>query len=123
MIDAIVETYLDHAEEKGQADMASTPAYPAAESLAVELVDDFTELDIASGWGSTYKAATKLDDIGISSPLRAMMPPRANKVLAANYARHKPVGSTDTVKADTIGAFIKLFCRKARVTVPWGFPK
>lgn len=103
--------------------MARKDDYPTAELLAVDIVDDFTKLDINTGWGKTYKASTKMDDIRINDMLRRVMPYRVNKVLEDNYRTSKGVGPIDMARATTIGAVIELFCKKAGVTIPDGFPK
>ena len=100
-----------------------TGDYEVAEGHAVEVVDCFTDLEIAVGWGSTYKSATRMDDIGIAATVRAVMPPRTNKVLRKNYDPYTRVGSLQVMRIETIGAFVKLFCKCAGVRVPDGRPR
>ncbi len=96
--------------------------YKTAKKLAIEIVDDFSPLDITQNYGSAFDAKTLLDDIGLPAPVRAAMPPRTNKVFDALAKPWKLVGSVDCVKCTTIGAYIKLCCKNASVAIPAGEP-
>ena len=94
-----------------------------AKSTAIGIIDDFSKLDIVAGYGKKYNAKTKLDAIGIPDVIRAVMPPRTNKVFKALTSPWSNVGTIDTVQCATIGDFIKLVCGKATVVIPAGEPK
>jgi hypothetical protein len=97
-------------------------SYAKAKKLAIDLVDDFSKLDVVQDYGSKYKASTKFDKLGISAPVAASMPHRVNKVLKANYHYTTNVGSLDMVGVGTIGDFILLFCDHAGEQIPVGEP-
>lgn len=97
--------------------------YAVLKQLAIEIIDDFSPLDIALNYGGAFDAKTALDDIGLPAPVRAAMPPRTNKVFGRPPGPWKLVGSVDCVKCTTIGAFIKLCAKNAAVTLPAGEPK
>lgn len=96
--------------------------YMTAKKLAIDLVDDFTKLDVAKDYGGKFKASTKFDKLGISPPVAAAMPPRVNKILKGNYPNPSNIGSLDMVGVGTIGDFILLFCDHANEPVPVGEP-
>jgi hypothetical protein len=97
--------------------------YAQAKAAAIDVLDDFTKLDIKSGYGGKYKATTKLDTIGIVDVIRAVMPHRTNKVFSTASRAWSNVGSIDLIQCSTISAFIKLVCAHATIAVPAGEPK
>jgi len=97
--------------------------YVQAKALAIDVIDDFTKLDVQSGYGTKYKAATKLDAVGIVDVIRAVMPHRTNKVFSNASTKWSNVGSIDLVQCSTIGDFIKLVCGHAFIAIPAGEPK
>lgn len=101
--------------------MAAT--YKSVKAAVVDVVDDFTALDVVAGYGSKYNAKTKLEKLGLSAPVMAVMPPRYNKKLrlVVQSAWH-PVGSIDLVAQSTIGELILLACGQSGVLVPTGEP-
>jgi hypothetical protein len=99
-------------------------SYPVLKKLAIDLVDDFTALDIAINYGQQYSATTKLDTINITAPVKSVMPPRTNKVMGEKYTNDwKLVRDIDIVKCKTIGDFIKLLAKNAKVLLADGEPK
>jgi hypothetical protein len=96
--------------------------YLAAKGLAIDLVDDFTNFDVAEQYGKKFRASTKLERLGISAPIAAAMPARVNKVLRANYPAASHIGTLDMVRVGTIGDFVLLFCDHAAEEVPEGEP-
>ena len=99
-------------------------AYTKLKKLAVDVIDDFTDLDILAHYGDTYNAKTLLDNIQITAPVRSVMSPRVNKVFAkANGSTWKGIRPVDSVKCKTIGDFIKLVAKNAQETVPAGEPQ
>jgi len=102
----------------------SVPDYEKAESIAVKIVADFTiNPAIIKEWGKKYKAATKLDALGLGSMDRGTMPGIVNRILKKNYENPARVGAIDMQQTETMGAFIKLFCDCAKVAIPEGRPK
>jgi hypothetical protein len=104
-------------------------SYAKLKKLAVDVVDDFTKLDIVAGYfpsmGQTAKfnAKTKLDTIEITAPVRSVMPPRVNKVMAKEFGDDwSDVSAFETVKLSTIGDLIKLCAKHAQETIPAGEP-
>lgn len=98
--------------------------YPQIKRLAVDLIDDFSKFDIVASYGTTFTAKTKLDDIEITAPIRAVMIVRVNKVISEKAGTAwRDVRPVDTVKCTTIGDFLKLLCRNAGVAILPGEPK
>lgn len=101
--------------------MAAT--YAAAKAAVIDVVDDFTPLDITAGYGSKYNAKSKLEKIGLGDAVLAVMPPRFNKVMRKIVgATWNPVGPLDTVACATIGDLIELACGQGGLSVPAGEP-
>lgn len=104
-------------------------AYAKLKQLAVDLIDDFSDLDIKIGYfpppgeAAKYNAKSKLDAVQITAPVRSVMPPRVNKVLAKAYGGDwSDVSAFETVKVTTMGDFIKLCAKHAGETLPQGEP-
>lgn len=101
-----------------------TVTYTKIKAAVIDVIDDFSELNIVSGYGTKYTAKTKLPDIGISQPVLAMMPPRFNKSLKAVAGeKWNIVGAIDLVSMKTIGDMILLACGQSSATLPEGEPK
>jgi hypothetical protein len=99
-------------------------SYQKLKELAIETIDDFSDLDIAAEYGTNYSAKTKLNSIFITEPVRSIMPPRVNKVFFAEYqGKWKGVRAIDTLKCESISDFIKLVAKNSGETVPDGEPK
>lgn len=101
--------------------MAAT--YKSIKAAVVDVVDDFSALDVVVGYGTKYNAKTKLAKLGLSAPVMAVMPPRYNKKLrlVVGSGWH-PVGSIDLVAQLTIGDLILLACGQSGVVVQTGEP-
>lgn len=104
-------------------------AYNKLKALAVDIVDDFSKLNIAAGYFSgagvpaAFNAKTKLDAIELTAPVRSVMPPRINKVMAKAYGdQWTDVSPFETVKLVTIGDAIKLCAKHSGEVVPAGEP-
>lgn len=98
--------------------------YNAVKKAVVDVVDDFSPLDIVAGYGNKYNAKTKLEKIGLSTPALAVMPPRFNKSLRAVVGNSwHPVGPVNLVDKVTIGDLILLACGQSGAIVPNGEPK
>lgn len=92
-------------------------AYTKLKKLAVDVIDDFTDLDILSHYGDIHNAKTLLDNIQITAPVRPFMSPRANNVFAkANGSTWKCIRPVGSMKCNTIGDFIKLVAKNAQET-------
>ena len=105
---------------QGEENMAS---YTAVKKAVIDVVDDFSQLDIVAGYGSTYSAKTKLEKIGLSSPVLAVMPPRFNKRLGALVGTTwRNVAPSTLVGKTTIGDLILLACGQSGTVVPFGEP-
>lgn len=97
--------------------------YKKIKAASIDLVDDFSELDVVSAYGDKYNAKTKLARLGISGPVLAVMPPRFNKVMRALVGdAWLRVGPIDLVECKTIGDIILLACGQSGTTVPEGEP-
>jgi len=98
-------------------------SYGTVKKAVVDVVDDFTKLDIGAGYGTKYSAKTKLDKIDVVSAKLAVMPPRFNKVMGKLIGNGwKNVGPIDTVSCVSIGDVISLACEKGSITIPAGEP-
>jgi hypothetical protein len=97
--------------------------YTSAKGNAIDVVDDFTKLDVVANYGGKFTAKTKLDSIGIPDVVRAVMPPRTNKVFRKLVQPWVNVGTVELVQCSSIGDFIKLVCGKAGISIPMGEPK
>ncbi len=104
-------------------------AYDTLKKLAVDVVDDFSSMDIAAGYfpprngAARYNAKTKLDTIELTAPVRSVMPPRINKVMAKAYgSAWSDVSAYETVKLASIGDTIKLCAKHAGEAIPSGEP-
>lgn len=101
-----------------------TATYASTKAAVIELVDDFTPLDIVPGYGDKYSAKTKLAKIGLGDAVLAVMPPRFNKVMRKLVGTAwQAVGPLDTVGCTTVGDLIELACGQSGVAVPTGEPK
>jgi hypothetical protein len=99
-------------------------SYPTLKKIAIDTIDDLTGDEVLDGYGIQYTAKTLLDDIQITAPVRAVMPPLVNKKFRAAYTQDwKVVRPIDTVKCQTIGDFIKLVAKNAGEVIPDGEPK
>lgn len=98
--------------------------YVELKNNVIDVVDDFAKMDdVKAGYGSKYTAKTKLDKLGITEPVRAVMPKRFNKVMRELVgAAWKPVGSIDLVPTGTIADVIKLACGQSAIPLPQGEP-
>ncbi len=80
--------------------------------------------DIVSGYGSQYKAGTKLASIGVTADnigfTIADINDWARKTFKDNWHTLDFVTASD---AKTIGAFILLVCQYAEVAIPEGEPR
>jgi hypothetical protein len=100
--------------------------YPKLKRLAIDIVDDFFNGDLLLNYGpgEAYSSKTKLDDITVTAPKRAMMIDRVNRVFAEAAGKNwRDVRPVDTVKCTTIGDFIKLMCKHSGIGMPAGEPK
>lgn len=98
--------------------------YAQLKLSVIDVVDDFAKKDdVRAGYGSKYSAKTKLDKIGVTEPVRAVMPKRFNKVMRdlAGTA-WRPVGSIDLVSMETIADMISIACGQSGVLLPQGEP-
>lgn len=99
-------------------------AYKDVKTAAIDVIDDFSPSDIVKGYSDKFDAMTKLAKIGLSDAVLAVMPPRVNKVMKDLCgSRWRNVGAIDTVGCGTIGDFISLVCKRAKVGVPEDEPK
>jgi hypothetical protein len=102
--------------------MAAT--YPDVKATVIDLIDDFSELDVVAGYGDKYNAKTELASLGISAPVLAVMPPRFNKRLQSVVGPGwQNVGAIDLVAQKTIGDLVLLACGQSSTVVPDGEPK
>lgn len=98
--------------------------FKSVKKAVIDLVDDFTPLDVAKNYGDKYTAKTKLAKIGLTDAVLAVMPPRFNKVMRALVGKSwNLVGPLDTVGCATIGDVIELACGQSGSTMPKGEPK
>ena len=90
----------------------------------IDVIDDFAKKDdVKGGYGSKYSAKTKLDKIGVTEPVRAVMPKRFNKVMRELVGTTwKPIGSIDLVPKETIADMITIACGQSGVLLPQGEP-
>ena len=90
----------------------------------LDVIDDFAKRDdIQTFYGSRYTSKTKLDSIGLTDPVRAIMPKRVNKVMRGLAGvKWKPLGSIDLVSTKTISELIVAVCGQAGVSPPSGEP-
>lgn len=100
-------------------------AYADLKNKVIEVIDDFArDDDVMAGYGSKFSAKTKLDKIGVTEPVRAVMPKRFNKVMRDLVgASWQPIGSIDLVPKETIADMITLACGQSGVLLPQGEPK
>lgn len=97
--------------------------YSTAKAAVIGVVDDFTEKDVMSGYGTAYNSKTKLDKLGIGHAVLAVMPPRFNKVMRGLVGDDwDRVGPLDTVACGTIGDLIVLACGQGGIGMPAGEP-
>lgn len=96
--------------------------YSEAKAKAIDIVDDFSKLDITANYGTRFNAKSTLDSVEVYSAIRAAMPHRTNKIFGDGVKKWKNVGSVDCVRCTTIAAFIKLVCRNAGIDIPDGEP-
>jgi hypothetical protein len=104
-------------------------AYQTLKKLVIDVVDDFSDLDVnggyfpAPGTNAKYNAKTKLDTVKVTTPVRSVMPPKINKELSKRYrSTWRDVSAFETVKLKTIGDAIKLCAEHAGETIPTGEP-
>ena len=98
-------------------------SYATVKEAVIDVVDDFTPLEILKDYGVKYSATTKLEKIGIGAPSLAVMPPRFNKRLReVTGAAWHPVGPIDLVAQATIGQLIIVACGQSGTAVPDGEP-
>lgn len=98
-------------------------AYSKVKSAVIDIIDDFSVLDINVDYGSKYKSSTKLTKIGINVPILAVMPPRFNKVMRALAGTTwRAVGPIDLVPCESIGDLIFLACGQSGALLPQGEP-
>ena len=82
--------------------MAAT--YASVKKATIDVIDDFSKLDVSADYGTKHSAKTKLEKLGLSQPVLAVMPPRFNKSLrAVTGSAWQPVGAIDLVALATIG--------------------
>lgn len=99
-------------------------AYAEIKAAVIDVIDDFSELDVVLGYGTKYTAKSKLLSLGISQPVLAAMPPRFNKSLRKVAGEEwSVVGAIDLVSLKTIGDMILLACGQSSAIVPDGEPK
>jgi hypothetical protein len=97
--------------------------YALVKKAAIEVIDDFSKLDVSAEYGTKYNGKTKLEKLGLSGPVLAVMPPRFNKSLrAVTGSSWHPVGAIDLVALKTIGDAILLACGQSSTIVPEGEP-
>jgi len=98
--------------------------YVELKDAVIGVIDDFAKKDdITGGYGPKYSAKTKLDKIGVTEPVRAVMPKRFNKVMRDLVGTAwKPVGSIDLVPKETIADMITIACGQSGVLLPQGEP-
>lgn len=99
--------------------------YAKLKRSVIDVIDDFAKKDdIGKNYGSKYSAKTKLDTIGVTAPVRAVMPKRFNKVMRNLVGTAwRPVGSIDLVATDKISDMISIACGQSGVALPQGEPK
>lgn len=97
--------------------------YASVKKAVIDVVDDFSNLDVFKDYPAKYNAKTKLEKLGISVPVLAVMPPRFNKKLREVAGRAwQPVGPMNLVDKATIGDLILLACGQCGCIVPEGEP-
>ena len=97
--------------------------YAKVKAQVIDVVDDFSNDDVGSGYGTTYTAKTKLTKLGLTTAVRSVMPRRFNKALRALVGvSWQPVGSIDLVSKATIGDLIELACGQSATPIPTGEP-
>jgi|SRR3990172_8557544 len=98
--------------------------YADLKDKVVDVIDDFAKKDeVKAGYGSKYTAKTKLDDIGVTEPVRAVMPKRFNKVMRDLVgATWQPVGPIDLVPKETIADMVSIACGQSGILLPQGEP-
>lgn len=98
--------------------------YTDIKDKVIDVIDDFAKKDdVNAGYGSKYSAKTKLDKIGVTEPVRAVMPKRFNKVMRDLVgAAWKPIGSIDLVQRETIAEMITMACGQSGILLPQGEP-
>jgi hypothetical protein len=101
--------------------------YISVKKAVIDLVDDFTEADVADNYvpqgKAIYNAKTKLVKLYITEPVLAIMPIRFNKAMKKVSGKSwTDVGSLDLVDKKTIGELILLACGNSGTKVPVGEP-
>jgi hypothetical protein len=98
--------------------------YVELKAKVIEVLDDFAKKDeVIAGYGTKYTAKSKLDELGITEPVRAVMPKRFNKDMRKLVgSAWKAVGPTILAEKETIGDIITLACGQSAVPLPQGEP-
>lgn len=99
-------------------------SYSKIKTTIIDLIDDEAiNHDVLAQYGAEYEASTKLDDIGVTAPIRAGMPKGVNKAMRLLVGGSwKAVGPIDLVQLQTIGDFILLVCGQSGISCPAGEP-
>jgi hypothetical protein len=100
-------------------------SYPQAKVEMLEVIDDFASLiDVMAGYGSPgrYNARTRLSEIGLDEPVRAMMHKRVNKTFA-KITGWKNVEPEEIMGCEVIGDLVVLVCLHGDISIPGGEPK
>lgn len=100
--------------------------YPELKMMAIELLDKSFDGDLLENYGPgrKYNAKTKLDAIEVTDLGRVAIVGRINNAMKlAAGSNWRDVRSVDTGNCTSIGDFIKLLCRHAKVAVLVGEPK
>ena len=103
--------------------------YQAVKDATIALLSDSShDHDIKANYGQPpaspkYDADTKLATVSINVYVRRSMTKSTNAAMRAipGMSWHA-VGALDMADPDTIGAFLKLMCAHADVTIPFGEP-
>ena len=103
----------------------STLSYPQAKVEMLEVIDDFaSHVDVMAGYGSPgrYNARTKLSEIGLDDPVRAIMHKRVNKAFA-KIAGWKNIEPEEIMGCEVIGDLVILVCLHGDISIPAGEPR
>jgi|GEM_PF-6407024 len=102
--------------------------YADVKACAIDVVDDFTEMDLAANYApagkANFSAKTKMTSLTINETTLAGMTIRFNKAMGKLCGDSwNKVGSFDMVKLTTVGQCIQLACAKSGTNLPVGEPK
>lgn len=101
---------------------ATAFTFEAVKLHALEILDPITEADLLTEYETIFSAKSRLFlDLGIPPERMAVMPPKINQELK-RYPNSSNVTSSALSVLGTVGDFISLFCRAAKITAPPGEP-